>query len=153
MRRKPAAPPLSMEIVHGEATAGEHSEIARRNATANDRVRQFSPVNFAVSQIARRLSSIDLDHRPTVVGIGRLETSFVWGNNKIDTDPTFRIARDSREDLFCKGMELVVRATRERAGPTGIGDGAVEVLHGMKSLFKCAERRKTRSVRGRITSD
>ena len=153
MRRNPDESPLSMEIVHGEATSGQHSEIARRSTAANDRIGQIRPVNFAVTQVARRLSRIDLDHRPTRVGIGRLEAGFARGHHKIDTDPTSRVAGNCREDLLCKAMELVVRAIFKGALSTGIGDGAVEVIQGMESLFKGAERRKIRSVRGSLASD
>lgn len=153
MRRNPDEFPLSMEIVHGEATAGQHSEIARRSTAANDRIGQIRPVNFAVTQVARRLSRIDLDHRPTRVGIGRLGAGIARGHHKIDTDPTSRVAGNCREDLLCKGMDVVVCAVFKGALSTVIGDGAVEVIQGMESLFKGAERIEIGSVGGSLASD
>lgn len=153
MRRNPDELPLSMEIVHGEATVGQHSEIARRSTTANDRIGQFSPINFAVPQVARCLSRIDFDDDPTVFGVGRLEAGATRGYHKIDTDPTPRVPGNCREELFCKGMELVVRAICKGALSTGIGDGALEVIQGMESLFKGAERIEIDSVRGSLASD
>ena len=153
MRRNPDESPLSMEIVHGEAAVGQHSEIARRSTTANDRIGQFSPINFAVPQVARCLSRIDFDDDPTLFGVGRLEAGATRGYHKIDTDPTSRVAGNCREDLLCKGMDVVVRAIFKGALSTGIGDGAVEVIQGMESLFKGAERIEIGSVRGSLASD
>lgn len=153
MRRIPDGFSLSMEIVDGEATVGQHSKIARWSAATNDRISQFSPINFAVTQVARSLSCIDFNHHPIRVGIGRWEAEAVWACNKIDADPTSRVAGYCRQYLFGNAMELVMMIVREGAAPSGIGDRAVEVVYGRKSLLERAEGKKFHAIRGSLTSD